>query len=433
MNENELRDYLYQNHRDNLFSLIDGARDCVSWKGAYFPPIHFFLQQKAEKTINLILENLEFLNLSAKELRLERFKDTTTRIDLFGSSSSTGLTIIELKKTKQTERESLTELLGYSNHFCQIFPGLTEQSLTSILVAPMQSRITRDAFTQELISNNKNILALIPDDSSGKVRLSVYYPDDSYYKSFENNLLDDRSMSVMTVSFGLLDGLIDSDLDSEDRQIPLYSRDALNTISSAIALRLEAEGYHSLVYASQKWGEIAEKFSYPNHIFVAAVNPFASFRTSLESDQVYGESSDERIMNIQAVHSQISDNEKNDWIEYAESYFSDRLSSIVLDEFKLCFKNKKQELIHHEIGYPNWAGIKSSLLDSVYVHNLDIFSTGLLRKIFQEYLEYIYQSHIECCFYYADDFPRYSYEYLRNFLAVWEIIKLLGFSERDLS
>lgn len=432
MHENQLRDHLYRNHRNNLFSLIIGARDFVIWEGADFPPIHFLLRQRAEKKINQILENLEFLNLSARELRLERFNDSTTRVDLFGSSPATGLTIIELKKSKQTEREAFTELLGYSNHFCQIFPGLKEQSLTSILVAPMQTRVTRDAYTQELISNNKNILALIPDDSSGAITLSVYYPDDSYYKWFENNLLDDRSMSVVTVSFELLDGYIDSDLGTEGKAIPSYSKEALNTISSAIALRLEAEGYHSLVYASQKWGEIAQKFPHPNHIFIAAVNPFASFRTNLESDQIYGESDDERIMNVQEIHRQISSEEKDDWLDGAETYFSERLTSIVLDEFNSCFRNKKQELIALEINYPNWAGIKTSVLDSVFVHNLDIYSTGLLRSIFQEYLEYIYQPQVKYCMYYMDDFPKYSYQTLRNFLAVWEIIKMLGFSERDL-
>ena len=62
---------------------------------------HALLQQIAEQRINSILDGLESLVITARELRLEKKGDSTTRIDLFGNSESNGLTIIELKKSKQ--------------------------------------------------------------------------------------------------------------------------------------------------------------------------------------------------------------------------------------------------------------------------------------------------------------------------------------------
>lgn len=431
ISENEFRDQLFNSHKQNLCDLFIGRRDPVEWLGEGFPPISVLLQQMAERRINQALDELSDLVLIAKELRLERANDSTTRIDLFGCSGGTGLTIIELKKSKQTERQAFTELLGYANHFCQIFPGLTEDSITSILVSPMQTRIVRDAYTQELIANNKNIVALIPSGKNGVIQLKVFYPDEAYYKWFENNLLDDRSMMAVAISFPEIKGWIDTDFEQENNAVPEYSQKALNTITSAIALKLEANGFHSLVYASQKWGEIANNWPYPNHIYAVAINPFASFRTSVYEDRVLGESSDGRLEDLQRIHSQVLIEEQDSWLDLIETHFSNRFSALVLDEFDLCFKNKKQEVMSKEIGYPDWGAIKRSVLDSVYVHHFNIYSTGLLREIYGHYVDYIYQPHIKFCAHYSDDFPKYSYDMLRDFLAVWEIIKILGFSNSE--
>ena len=117
LSEDDFRDYLFKNHKESLFDLIHGRRDPIEWNGEGFPPIRILLQQVVEKKINEIVDGLETLIISAKELRLEKAGDSTTRIDLFGNSECIGLTIIELKKSKQTERQTYTELLAYANHF----------------------------------------------------------------------------------------------------------------------------------------------------------------------------------------------------------------------------------------------------------------------------------------------------------------------------
>jgi len=173
LTENEFRDYLFENHQDSISSLVCGRREPIEWKGDNFPPISVLLQQIVEKKINEIIDGLESLVLSARELRLEKSGVSTTRIDLLGNSECIGLAIIELKKSKQTERQAFTELLAYANHFCSIFPGLTEHAINSILIAPMETRTVRDAFVQEVLGNNKSAAALIPSDENGKIKLTV--------------------------------------------------------------------------------------------------------------------------------------------------------------------------------------------------------------------------------------------------------------------
>lgn len=426
VNENAFRDHLFEHHKEDIASLIVGRREPIQWEGEAFPPIHFLLQRRAEKKINEILEQLESLVLIAKELRLERSALHPTRVDLFGNSENTGITIIELKKSEQTERQSFTELLAYSNHFCSIFPGLTESAITLVLVAPMDTRTVKDAYVQELVSNQKNIVALIPHEVDGKFTLEVFYPDESYYRWFENNIINDHSMTCVSISFPLLKGWIDSDFGLETRTPPQYTIDALNTVSNAIALELEAAGFHAIVYATQKWGEIAQLFPYPNTFVVSAMNPFSSARTAVHEGAVYGKSEGERIEQVQAVYDQITDAGKEwYWVEMMESDFQGRLIRTVRDQFELCFLNDSAQ-ISYEIGLPDWYGLKTSFVDAVSTHNLNIYSTGLLRKIYLAYVEYVFDKGEDEIYYY-DDIPKYSYQMLTPFLAVWKIFKSLGF------
>lgn len=424
LSENEFRDYLFTNYKENISDLIVGKRKSITWSGEDFPPIYFLLQQRTENRINEILENIEDLILTASELRLNKAGDTTTRVDLFGNSESCGITIIELKKSKQTERQAFTELLAYANHFCSVFPGLKENSITSILIAPMETRTVKDAYVQELVANNKNALSLIPVEKNGKIELSVYYPDSSYYQWFENNLFDDRSMLTVAISFSIIEGWIDSDVNN-DKKIPDYSKSALNTISNSISHKLESDGIHSIVYASQKWGEIGELFPYPNTIFIAAINPFSSFRTSIDENEVCGESKLGRIEEVQMIHNQLSENDKEFWIETAEANFQNRLIQITREEFELCFKNNENIHTQKEISLPDWYGLKTSMIDSVFTHNLDIHLSGMLRDIYSLYITHVFENDEECI-YYGTDLPKYSYQTLREFLPVWKILSGLG-------
>jgi hypothetical protein len=424
ISENDFRDYLFERHSDSISSLIHGKREPVEWSGDGFPPISLLLQQMVERRINEIIDGLESMILIARELRLEKSGDTTTRIDLLGNSECIGLSIIELKKSKQTERQAFTELLAYANHFCSTFPGLTEQAINTILIAPMETRTVRDAFVQEVLGNNKFSAALIPSDENGNIKLTVYYPDESYYQWFENNLLDDRSMYTVAIAFQELKGWIDTDKDN-NQKIPNHSKEALNTISNSISHRLEAEGFHSLVYATQQWGEIGQIFPYPNVIYAVFINPFASFRNSCHEEQVYGETRDGRVSEIQSIYDQIKKPERQYWLESLENNLHGLAIRIVKEEFDNCFLNTKKSRVSYEISLPDWYGVKTSMINSVFTHNLDIYQTGLLRKIYSKYVNYIYAVKMDEKFY-SDDLPMYSYDTLRSFLPVWEILRGLG-------
>lgn len=428
ISENEFRDYLFDHHKGDLFTLVIGQREPVKWTGNSFPPIRFLLQQRTERKINEILDNLQTLVLTSKELQLDRGGPHPTRVDLLGYSESTGLTIIELKKSNQTERQSFTELLAYSNYFCSLFPGLKESAVTSVLVAPMEGRTVKDAFVQELISNEKNIIALVPHEDAGKFTLEVYYPSGEYYETFERNILNDSSMICVALSFPMIKGWIDPD-EGNGSTPPSYTLDALNVISNSIAQRLETEGFHALVYANQKWGELTPLFPNPNTIVIAAMNPFCSYRTAVHEGVVYGCSDEGRLAQVQAIYDQLTDNGKEYWVDTLESNFHDKLIRVSREQLEFCFLSETGT-IRPEISLPNWYGLKTSFVDAVTTHNLNLHRTGLLREIYLEYIKDIYAKKFDEL-YYHDDLPKFAYKTLTPFLASWEIFSGLGYDEEE--
>ncbi|MBO0409205.1 hypothetical protein [Aeromonas hydrophila] len=426
--ENEFRDYLYENHKDDLFSLITGIKEPPKYDDNEWTNINRVLQRITENKINTLIESLFDLCLLAKELTLIKSGDSTTRIDLFGNTSENGISIIELKKSKQTERQAFTELLGYSNHMCSIFPGATEANVTSILISPMESRIVRDAFVQELVFNRKNIIALIPKVVNGRISLQVYYPDESYYKWFENNILSDGSMSVVALSFPIIDGWIDSDINNGG-VMPGYSKKALNTVSNAISHRLERENIHAIVYASQKWGEIARTFPFPNTIFVVGINPFSTYRTTVIDDVVSGASGEGRLHEIQHIYNQLDDDEREFWFDSLEANARGLLIRLAKEEFEKSFLVAGARVgIEYEISTPDWAGIKETMIESVFTHNLDTYTSGVIRELYQEYLLKIYKESFDNI-YFVDDLPKFSYMASHHYLAIWEILKGIGLGQ----
>jgi hypothetical protein len=427
MTENEIRDLLFNNHKDNLHSLIIQMREPLALPHNTFPSIAQLLQNRTETKINGMIDNLETLRLDGKEVRLVRDSDSTTRIDLLGSIADSGdLVIIELKKSGQTERQAFTELLGYANHFCTLFPPLSESSLQSILIAPMEGRGVRDALAQELIINEKNVLSFIPKIVGEQIELEAYYPSELYYRWVENNVLDDSSMTVVTASFPIIEGWIDAG--EPGATPPDYTQKAFKTMTGLVSQRLEAAGLHGFVYARQYWAETCPAFALPNTLVLCVVNPFSPLRSSSTDGKVFGASDQSRLDAVQAIVDQVLDNEY--WLDSLHSAFMGQAIRIMQDSFEEFFICEDGVAVRPEISVPDWWGFKTSMIEAVICHNMHIRLTGLLRTIYSDYIAHCYRSGIDEI-YFSDDLPKFGYIAHDHFLAVWEILSGLSWTEVD--
>jgi hypothetical protein len=427
MTENEIRDFLFKNHKNDLQTLIVRTRAPLVLPQDTFPSIAQLLQNRTEAKINKMIENLKTLQLDGKEVRLVRDSDSTTRIDLLGSIADSGdLVIIELKKSGQTERQAFNELLGYSNHFCTLFPPLSESSIQSILIAPMEGRGVRDALAQELIINKKNTLALIPRIDGEKIALEAYYPSELYYRWVENNVLDDSSMTVVTASFPLVDGWIDAG--EPGGMPPDYTQNAFKTMTGLVSQRLEEAGLHGFVYARQYWAETCPAFALPNSLVLCVVNPFSQLRTSSSEGAVFGDSDQLRLDAVQAIVDQVPDNEY--WLESLHSAFMGQAIRIMQDSFEEFFISQDGLAVRPEISMPDWWSFKTNMIEAVICHNMHIRLTGILRTVFGDYIAHCYLNGIDEI-YFSDDLPKFGYIAHDHFLAVWEILNGLSWTEME--
>ncbi|TCB20439.1 hypothetical protein [Acinetobacter sp. ANC 5045] len=437
IHENSLRDIIYNKYKNNFFEQIIGVKnlDNIEIDDLYdFPKL---LKKQTEDKINRLVENLLDLEFIGREIRLIKEDASTTRIDLVAMTLDSGPAIIELKKSKQTEREAFTELLAYSNYVCSLFPGASEStSVISILIAPMETRIVQDAYFQELMLNNKNIIALIPEanESETEFKFKVYYPHNNFYVTFSNSMFHDDSIRVSAFAFQLVEGWIDT-YEGENGENS-YVKDAFNSISSNIALELESHGYHAFVYGSQRWKEHHSIFPLPNVIYVVTLNPFIN--------DIYGQHSwsEERESRLYSFIEQLDNKQVNifddiestntEFFEKSHIGFDSRLWDILNKAIDNSFLSRHKH-VSKEGGSLSWSQYKRDMVESVFFHHFDIYQTGIFRKTILEYIQQMYKQGEDSEFY-SDDLPMFAYDSYRKFFFNWLIIEGLGYKgEEDLN
>lgn len=425
MNEAKFRKFLYKKHKSSIIELVDRSHEHFAVSGDEFPNISNLLRVRTERKINNLVNRLEELTINGKEVRLVRKNDSTTRIDLLGRlQEDGGLVIIELKKSHQSERQAFNELLAYANHFCTLFPSLTESSILSLLVAPMEGRGIRDAVAQELIINNKNILALQPYFQCDKVILKPYYPNELYYVWMKNQMLSDDCFTVVVASFPIINGWIDSG----KTEPPAYTKKAFQIITKTIAQKAEKESLSGFVYARQHWEEIAQEFPYPNSIILCLMNPFSQLEIDDQKNLVFGDTNKDRIKEIQTLVDQLDTSDE--WMEGLQSSLAGQGIRIIQESFGEIFGSNQNESSNYEISLPNWKIFKASNIESVYCHNLSTTSFGLINFVLNEYAQFCYDRKFDDI-YYADDLPKFPYLTKESFLATWELICELSKVEKD--
>ena len=435
IHENALRDIIYTQYKNNFYERIVGLKYCDEIKIDDLYNFPDLLKKQTEEKINYLVENLLDLEFIGREIRLKKENASTTRVDLVAMTLDNGLAIVELKKSTQTEREAFTELLAYSNYFCSLFPGASEStSVISILIAPMETRIVQDAYFQELILNNKNIIALIPEANEDETdfKFKVYYPHDNFYVTFSNSMFHDDSIRVATLAFELVDGWIDVYEDEHGNNT--YVKDAFDAISSNIALELESQGYHAFVYGSQRWKEHHPKFLLPNVIYIVALNPFTN---DIHGHHFWSEEREERLS---AFIDQLDNKSINifddiemantEFFERSDSGFDTRIWAIFTKSFESSLLSKHKR-INKEYGSLSWSNYKHDMKESVFFNHFNIYQTGIFRKTILEYIQQVYKQSEDSEFY-SDELPMFAYDTYRKFLFNWMVIEGLGYKNDDI-
>ncbi|WP_198153625.1 hypothetical protein, partial [Thalassobacillus sp. C254] len=160
--EKEIQNYIWE-RKDQLSQLIIGDIPNVDVEfGEKIEPDKVFLKMVFER-LNETFNYTKYMDLIGVEVPLNKTNDSTIRADFLGVNiEGVGISIIELKKSRQTERQAFTELLAYSNHLISLFPTMSKEDIIYILISPMEERIVREAFLHALLVDGKRVIAFIP-------------------------------------------------------------------------------------------------------------------------------------------------------------------------------------------------------------------------------------------------------------------------------
>jgi hypothetical protein len=404
--EQEIQDYIWD-HRDAWAGLLDPI---------ILPARHTFAENLSDVTPSRILFNktidrlqdldghVRNLILLGSEVRLERANDSTIRADLLGvSPDRPGFTIVELKKPDtSTEREAFTQLLGYGNHVAAVFPLMSKEDLVYVLIAPMATRIVRDAFVHALMFEGKKVFALTPhfidETNISTLRLRPWIPPleditrlaDAVFKATHFEVWKgswETSLGVWNVAQGA--------------KIPCWLSERMNQVSAYAAQAMEAKGIHGFAYCSQTWQELDVVQPLTNSLVIVGINCFKAGHAlfQIESEDI----PPQNVFEIGTGEYRFSDlfpgvnssaaalHEETDYLEYFGGSWWETIADLGLDVIKRSIQQTDGMGPETHVAFFNWADYRVNSFEDVFCTNFDVRPTGVLRDLYWAVSDLDYQ------------------------------------------
>lgn len=180
------------------------------------------------------------------------------------------IVIFEIKKSTQTERQALTELLAYEHEIKNLLPFLSTYDTTFVLVSTDWSVLLEHAAGSAIAWSNKNVLCLKLNPAEAEFKYNIHKPDswnitgDAFFPS--------ESVASFTLSF-------EADKKIQESEI-VYRLDLMMGFFAREADRL---GLHGFGLVTTDLGPYIER---GYKIVFCAVSPLAFFNSMLSSGQI---------------------------------------------------------------------------------------------------------------------------------------------------
>jgi hypothetical protein len=337
-------------------------------------------------------ERLRRLKLVGCEVPLSRDRASTIRADFLGAwLGDHGLAIVELKKSDQTEREAFTELLAYAHHLGDVFPTLSKEDVTYVLISPMVTRIAQDALIHSLVFDERPAVALTPYLAKPgdllSLRLKPWFPDLDRIRTLAATAFDPRNFDVVKVVWEASPGW----WNGEDGQLGADQREWLNQVSGLTAQLMEAQGIHGFTYAMQSWPEV--RLPLPNALVLVGFNPYAiahgrlALAAGAPADELPPPSLDlYRLPDVlpglrksaEALHSETN------YLGDLRLTWDSTLRRLGRDVVERSTTRTTGKPVWIDTGALDWSQYHVQLMEDALCENLLMRPTGLLRQLYQD-------------------------------------------------
>ncbi|PMO05156.1 hypothetical protein BCT19_11790 [Vibrio splendidus] len=392
--EKEIQNYIW-NNRDNFLSFLDELEDLneVSFQDDLSDlNAQSLIRNRINQKLSKLHTKLFELDLIGCEVPLEQKSNSTIRADFLATfPGDTGLAIVELKKSSQTERQAFTELLAYSNHLTTLFPAMSREDSVYILISPMTTRIARDAVIQSLTFDNRQIVALIPEfDNPNDIttlKLKLWKPTDSELAKFSNVAFNENNFSVCKIVWEYNEERWDA-ARGENPSPELIEQ--FNSVASLAAQQMEEAGIHGFTYCSQTWSELVDHLPYTNSLVLVGLNPYAVGGAQHLTEHYDANPEDiphplSYLPNINELIPKGIDSEDSEHImPNLYSVWSSQLFRIGRRVVESATKTIDGKEGHIDQGFLDWGSYQRQALEDVYCHNFLIKPTGLLRVLYND-------------------------------------------------
>jgi len=372
--EKEIQQQLWK-QRENFVDIIDCAE--IPYPYSFSADIsdlkpERLLQNNLYKQLAIIDETLRETQLIGYEVPLQKQGDSTIRADFLGVSLEPPcFVIIELKKSNRTERDSFTELLAYSNHITTAFPTMCKADIYYILIAPMDSRIVREALIHSLVFDRKFVYALIPyftnENAIQSLRLKPWIPDIETISTITGSVFAAKNFSVAKIVWEHSDEWCDA-------------KSRFNRISAFAAQIMEHQGIHGFVFSSQVWTELVEVLPLSNSLVIVALNPYAISNPLFEPYTTSGFDLTKVLPGLKNSAKEVGDQENYHFVLY--SCWDSHLLNIGYYVVNQANQNTEGKKIIPDSGSMSWADYELEFIEYVACENFDIRPTGILRELY---------------------------------------------------
>jgi len=402
MTEREIQLHIWEN-KDNWKNLIADYQ--FPDKFYFDKDRHSIYSLTPEKLIfNKLLErleetykNLNDLELFGCEVPLKKDGDSTIRADFLGLIEGvSGIAIIELKKSTQTERQAYTELLAYASHLYSIFPTINKDDISYVLISPMKERIVREATMYSFLFDDKPVFAFIPswtDNDVTTLKLSPWIPSVQDIVHISQNIFSQKNFEIFKVAWEGIDGWSASKGESPSNDM-IKRMDKITSYASQL---MESKGIHGFVYTSQYYPELA---FLPNAIIIAGINPFKVAKDNYLIKQGINpfklNSISDEAVNIFQIIPGLANNakkgdEKNEYLYDLITSWSNTIAKIASDTVELLISNDKNQKFERSWDSMSWKEYQRNMVEDVLVFNFNVRATGLIRNLFTDYTKEDYK------------------------------------------
>jgi len=445
ISERTIQDYIWKN-KNNLYELFEEVE---------FPQLiekeKPWELEPSEIIFNAIIikykqlwKEVQLMNLFGCEVPLKKSDDNTIRADFLANFEGlNGIGIIELKKSAQTERQSFTELLGYGSHIRTIFAPMSKLDITYILIAPMKERIVRESVINKLLYEQINTFALLPiydENNINSLKLKPWIPELKEIKNLTREVFHEDNFVIFKVVW---DGLIgDWSPQKKGDYATQKMKDRMNIISSYTSQLMEERGINGFCYSSQVYSEQRDYHGHlTNAINIVGLNPYRATKYRHVMEDI---PKDYFIKNINDFSVKINDiipemenkyhiiDDTEDIFEQLQSDWSESIVKLGFEVVDTLTKSIKHKYIEDGYGEFTWSDFQRNLAENSDIYKFNIHPTGILRKLYAEYLKLDYNyirengrdEHPMC--HETDDIPTYLVDSVTNHYMFYNFLERLS-------